>query len=357
MPPLSDGAHLLSVNGMREEGIVEGVRVWRPMLPHEKQDVLAFAHAYGVPYFKDTTQGSTRGKLRNQLQPLLAEMFGAGTTPTSSVLGQDSEQLGEMFESFAMAEFDARLKISDLGAYVDLDGFQRKPMPLLERSGAARVPRPRRRRHGSRASSSTESRCTTGGRARDGWITLKKTNRFFVQGTTLGAFAAGVFLERRRARLVRPEQAKEENDGNRRLRLRRARTTTRRGAGAARLRRVRGARKRRERVGTSDARRRVDKAGSGDSRRRRATARWRTPSPWILLGACLRSTLTVAPAPRKPGGRVYLRPGARLPQFRSVDVAVTGAIPFAVVDVEGCTPDPGVGSRRTPPPPPPRRTA
>ena len=99
------------------------------MLPREKQDVLAFAHAYGVPYFKDTTpKWSTRGKLRNQLQPLLAEMFGAGYERNLSVLGQDSEQLGEMFESFAMAEFDARLKISDLGAYVDLDGFQRKPM-------------------------------------------------------------------------------------------------------------------------------------------------------------------------------------------------------------------------------------
>jgi hypothetical protein len=53
----------------------------------------------------------------------------------------------------------------------------------------------------------------------------------------------------------------------------------------------------------------------------------------------------LAPAPRKPGGRVYLRPGARLPQFRSVDVAVTGAIPFAVVDVEGAPPDPGEAER------------
>ena len=35
------------------------------------------------------------------------------------------------------------------------------------------------------------------------------------------------------------------------------------------------------------------------------------------------------------------RPGARLPQFRTVDVAVTDAIPFAVVDVEGAPPDPG----------------
>ena len=42
---------------------------------------------------------------------------------------------------------------------------------------------------------------------------------------------------------------------------------------------------------------------------------------------------------------MYLRPGARLPQFRSLDVAVTGAIPFAVVDVEGAPQDPGEVAR------------
>jgi hypothetical protein len=34
--------------------------------------VLEYAHSFGVPYFKDTTPAwSTRGKLRNQLVPLL----------------------------------------------------------------------------------------------------------------------------------------------------------------------------------------------------------------------------------------------------------------------------------------------
>jgi hypothetical protein len=36
-------------------------------------DIFGFAHKYGIPYFKDTTpKWSTRGKLRNQLLPLLA---------------------------------------------------------------------------------------------------------------------------------------------------------------------------------------------------------------------------------------------------------------------------------------------
>ena len=51
LAPLQRGANLLAVNGMAAEGVVEGVRVLRPMLPHPKQVVLDFAHRYGVPYF------------------------------------------------------------------------------------------------------------------------------------------------------------------------------------------------------------------------------------------------------------------------------------------------------------------
>ncbi len=64
---------------MGEESVVNGVRVWRPLIEHTKAPVLEFAHTFGVPYFKDTTPlWSTRGKLRNQLVPLLREMYGEG---------------------------------------------------------------------------------------------------------------------------------------------------------------------------------------------------------------------------------------------------------------------------------------
>lgn len=101
-----------------------------------------------------------------------------------------------MFESFAMAPFNERLFVSDLGAYVDLDGFQQKPM-LFWKEATRRVC------HALGAGAMTEKsarelvdRVTVHERRsklRDGWITLKKTNKFFVNGTTLGAFAAGVF--------------------------------------------------------------------------------------------------------------------------------------------------------------------
>ena len=343
------GAHLLSVNGMREEGIVEGVRIWRPMLPHEKDDILNFAHAYGVPYFLDTTPAwSTRGKLRNQLQPLLAEMFGEGYERNLNVLGQDSEQLAEMFESFAMAEFMDRLVVSDLGAYVDLDGFQTKPMLFWKESL-------RRVCHALGVGAMTEKsarelvdRVTVHERRsklRDGWITLKKSNRFFVQGTVLGAFAAGVFPERRDARV--------SADPNKKKKMKNAADEETPdapppppppppppGFGASLA------------LGDAvDVWGEVTRVGAWTVQAREISNA--TASGTALAAAepvdvwrVLRNEIDyLVPPPRRPGGRVYLRPGARLPQFRSLDVAVTGAIPFAVVDVEGAPQDPGEVAR------------
>ena len=66
------GAQLLDVAGISAASSVNGVLIFRPMLPVNKDVIYTYAHTYGVPYFKDSTpKWSTRGKLRNQLLPLL----------------------------------------------------------------------------------------------------------------------------------------------------------------------------------------------------------------------------------------------------------------------------------------------
>ena len=68
-----------NLSGMRSTGLVNKVEIWRPLLSYRKTNIIDFAHQYGVPYFKDTTpKWSTRGKMRNQLIPLLKDMFGPG---------------------------------------------------------------------------------------------------------------------------------------------------------------------------------------------------------------------------------------------------------------------------------------
>ena len=190
------GANVLGMNGMNEEGVVEGVRIWRPMLPHSKDPVLDFAHTFGVPYFLDTTPTwSTRGKLRNQLLPLLADMFGDGFLRNLSLLGEDSAQLGRMVEDSVLGPFSRRMRLSDAGAYADFSGDEDKPM-LFWKEALKRMC------HGLGSGMMKErsvreliDRFTLAKRrvAKDGWITLKKLNKTFVTGKTLGMFATEFF--------------------------------------------------------------------------------------------------------------------------------------------------------------------
>jgi hypothetical protein len=54
-------------------------------------------YRYGVPYFKDTTPSwSTRGKLRNQLLPLLVDMYGAGCLNNIAHLANESDEAKEL---------------------------------------------------------------------------------------------------------------------------------------------------------------------------------------------------------------------------------------------------------------------
>lgn len=76
-------------------GTIEGIPVWRPFLEFHKDTIYDFAHRYGVPYFRDTTPlWCTRGKLRNQLIPLLKDMFGEGVLGNLSSVATSSYQMG-----------------------------------------------------------------------------------------------------------------------------------------------------------------------------------------------------------------------------------------------------------------------
>ena len=57
------------------------------------------AHAFGVPYFKDSTpEWSTRGKLRNQVQPLLGDVYGEGYASHLTVLARESAECTELLQ-------------------------------------------------------------------------------------------------------------------------------------------------------------------------------------------------------------------------------------------------------------------
>eukprot|EP00755_Sulcionema_specki_P029806 Sspe_Gene.92941::Locus_65687_Transcript_1_1_Confidence_1.000_Length_2306::g.92941::m.92941 len=120
------GCGVLDLSGMKQVGTVEGVSVWRPLLGHVKQEIFDYAHTYGVPYFKDTTPTwSTRGKLRRNLLPCLADTYGEGSMGNLRNLAKESDMLQTLVTSHVIEPFlSAAVHRGPAGAVVTLEGYR-----------------------------------------------------------------------------------------------------------------------------------------------------------------------------------------------------------------------------------------
>jgi len=195
------GASLLNIAGISTASAVNGVLIWRPMLPHPKSLLYDYAHRYGVPYFKDSTPGwSTRGRLRNQLQPLLAEVYGEGYSTHLSALARDSALCSELIDSQLYAPFRSSLRRSPLAVWFDAAG--RAALPLFfwrealrhvceKELGIGLV--------GEKAVLQLLERLRAP-RVREGWLALRKESRVLLAAGTLAFLRPSVFPGARRGR-------------------------------------------------------------------------------------------------------------------------------------------------------------
>ncbi|RLN90769.1 hypothetical protein BBJ28_00021005 [Nothophytophthora sp. Chile5] len=123
------GQSLLNLNGMTASSVVNGVRIWRPLLEFDKDVIFEFAHRYGVPYFKDTTPAwSTRGKLRNTLVPLLRDMYGDGFLNNLSSLGAESTQCAELVDARVLAPIMRSVGTSEVAVWLDCGLLADQPL-------------------------------------------------------------------------------------------------------------------------------------------------------------------------------------------------------------------------------------
>ena len=100
------GMSPLELAGMSESTVANGVVIWRPLLQHLKAEIYDFAHEWGIPYLKDSTPlWSTRGKIRNRLMPLLAEIYGEGYLNNLSRVAQASEDALTLIRSNVYSPF------------------------------------------------------------------------------------------------------------------------------------------------------------------------------------------------------------------------------------------------------------
>lgn len=113
------GANLLDLEVMKPISKIYGVNVFRPFLGFKKQVILDFAHQYRVPYFLDTTpKWSKRGKMRNEIFPLLDSVFGIDWRNKLKQLGTQSNEWGEYINNYVLEPWFNEVQIGQSGIIV-----------------------------------------------------------------------------------------------------------------------------------------------------------------------------------------------------------------------------------------------
>merc|ERR1712062_519129 len=119
------GCSLLDLSGMSEESMINNVMIWRPLLKHDKAKFFSFSHRFGVPYFKDSTPSwSSRGRMRNELLPLIGSIFGDGFNRNLSLLSDESIQFAQMAKKKIFDPFWRRINKSECSAFIDCSGYE-----------------------------------------------------------------------------------------------------------------------------------------------------------------------------------------------------------------------------------------
>ena len=97
------GGNLLDIEVMKKKSKISGVNIYRPLLDHHKDIIYDFAHKYHIPYFIDTTPTwSRRGKMRNEIFPLLDSVFSPSWRLKLKNIGDQSNEWGEYINNYVI---------------------------------------------------------------------------------------------------------------------------------------------------------------------------------------------------------------------------------------------------------------
>lgn len=120
------GCSVLELAGMSADDVLHGVRVARPLLTVDKSAIYSCAATLGVPYFKDTTpKWSTRGRLRDEVLPLLRDVYGTGCGRNLERVAKESDAVNKLCEAELFKPFfDNNVRRSRLGARVSCGDFR-----------------------------------------------------------------------------------------------------------------------------------------------------------------------------------------------------------------------------------------
>ena len=97
------GGNLLNLEVMKSESNIHGINLYRPFLGFRKSVIYDFAHKFNVPYFLDTTpKWSKRGKMRNEIFPLIDSVFGSDWHNKLKLIGDQSNEWNDYFSKYVI---------------------------------------------------------------------------------------------------------------------------------------------------------------------------------------------------------------------------------------------------------------
>jgi tRNA(Ile)-lysidine synthetase-like protein len=121
------GANLLDLEVIKSINIINGVKILRPFIGFKKQVIYDFAHKFNVPFFLDTTPSwSKRGKMRNEIFPLLDSVFGVDWRNKLKQLGTHSNEWGNYIDKYVIKPWLDEVSKSQAGIIIPL-----KDQPML----------------------------------------------------------------------------------------------------------------------------------------------------------------------------------------------------------------------------------
>jgi tRNA(Ile)-lysidine synthetase-like protein len=121
------GANLLDLEVIKEVNIIHNIKIFRPFIGFKKQVIYNFAHQFGIPYFLDTTpKWSKRGKMRNEIFPLLDSVFGQDWRNKMKQLGSQSNEWGIYIDKYIINPWLSEIKKGKAGLIIPL-----KDQPIL----------------------------------------------------------------------------------------------------------------------------------------------------------------------------------------------------------------------------------
>lgn len=122
---LLEGAHFLSLGGIRPIATLEGMVVWRPLLKTSKKELLSWIEKRGLSPLNDPTNSDPRylrSRMRVEIFPELAKKFGKEIAGNLSRLGQTAQDLKEYLDGKTVRYFQQLHRSKD-GVWIDLNPF------------------------------------------------------------------------------------------------------------------------------------------------------------------------------------------------------------------------------------------